>query len=213
MCSYYADVYYPYQGSPPNPGSIHSYNLATKVESKIIERGYNPVAEDGVLLWSDMEPGYFSAPRKTTVYARMLDRSAEDMVLVSDLGGSSGYSASSDNIVFAFTSFTSSRYGGASLYNIPTRISKVIALDPTSSPMIRDNTVVWTNPPITRGMGQPSTGFSISKYNLDRGASAIIVPESSTEIYARGITEKNQVVYTRGSPAEELYVTDPGYGN
>lgn len=203
---YYADVRDPTQTPPPYFGSIYSFNLATKEGEKLIERGNNPVVADGVMVWSDTQPSYRIGPQQTTVYARKLDGSMKDTALVSDLGGSGGYSVSGDNVAVAFTSFRSPEYGGARVHNLSSGTSKVLSQEPVEYPIIRGSAIVWTNPPISRSPGQ-SSGFSISKYNLNTGQVSTVVPESDTQLYAQGITEKNQLVYTTGGPYQNLYIS------
>jgi hypothetical protein len=160
-----------YTDSTPGHVGLYARSLDTGAEELIAERGVNPVAADGTLLWSTYtDNGQTGTASRSvwTLHMRELASGAERVVTtVGNLaaGGQGEYAVSGGNVVWSIAEpGVDSR---VFLYRISDSRSVPISTEAASGPRISGATVAWvTNPFISR---DPALGGAVQTYDIASG--------------------------------------------
>lgn len=218
-----------YQDGSDNHIGLYSRILSTGQENLISAAGQNPVAADGKVVWvektqecypsqpaySDPGPDAGAAPIITGTLSQSCDSTSHLYLLnttqptTSNLPlaiakGFRGYSVSSNKVVW--TQLNEATY----LYTISTATTTTIATRSVANPLVKGNTMAWTEAP-SGAVDQPNvSGINIS--DTSSSATSAMVSNSTADVRARAITSSNAVVYTVDNdlttPEMILYLSD-----
>ncbi len=187
-------------------------SLATGQEQVISATGQNPIAADGVLLWSETQSQSRVGPFESSLHMLKYSgntQSTEGTVVAAGTGTFSGYHVSGDNIVWSFLPPAGDMR--VYLYTLSTSAKRAISPAAASNPLISGSLVAWTEKP--SGGAQPPTQWSIKSYNISTGAVSTVLPEGNARVDAWAIVGQ-RVAYTvesnAGSGTKELYTTNLG---
>jgi hypothetical protein len=165
-----------YTDHRPNHQGLYARSLGDGQEELIDPRGLEPVARDGILLWSTRTTNGQTGPsyRETwSLQMRKMD-TGEQRILTSiesvAQGQFSGYSVAGDTIVWAFSS--ASADNRVYLYHIGSGSAAPISPDAAGSPSTDGGRVAWATDPLFDR--DPGTTWSVQVYDLnDRTISTV----------------------------------------
>jgi hypothetical protein len=203
------DVLY-YTDRAPNHRGLYARAIADGTERLIDENGRDPVAADDLLLWSTMATngqtgaGY----RETwTLHMRQITSGEERVLTRIDtvaLGHFSGYSGSSDFVVWAFSAMGADNR--VYLYQISSGKATPISPDAASSPSIFINSafVVWATDPFLDK--DPGNTWSVQAYDIARGEIKTVAAGIAAQSQRTALLIGNQVAFTidNGSPGDRM---------
>ncbi|CAA9379536.1 MAG: hypothetical protein AVDCRST_MAG93-9074, partial [uncultured Chloroflexia bacterium] len=152
-----------YQDAMPVHRGIYAYTIATGQEQQLSLTGQNPVAADGIVLWSEEQFQGQHRPARWTLYMRHIDGTGRTRLLASDRAPFSGYSVSGDQIVWSF--FPPAVDRRVHLYRISTETRTAISTEPARYPIAHGNTIVWTSEPPS-GLSR-SSRWAVQSYRSD----------------------------------------------
>ncbi|HEX6608513.1 MAG TPA: hypothetical protein VF276_16550, partial [Chloroflexia bacterium] len=194
--------------TPASRNGLYVRNLNTGQDQLISVTGRNPVAADGVLLWSEerQQSGRF-AVAEWTLHLRKQSDPQRDSIIARDFGEFHGYHVSGDNVIWAASTPGNDK---AHLYNISSGANQVVSAHAVVNPLISGNTVAWTEAP-TGEIGKPPT-WSIVIYNIATGAQSSIIAASATPVQAWALMEPPRLIYSLGNApvmgVRELYAIE-----
>jgi hypothetical protein len=186
-----SDVLY-YQDATPGHTGLYSRSLHTGAEVLISSVGRQPVAADGILLWSEEQNSGRVTPPTSTLHLLKRDGSQANTVLAGGEGSFSGYSVSGDTVTWGFMPPNPDLR--VYIYSVRSRTSRPLTAGPAIHPLVKGRTVVWTEGPIG-APGSPS-GWSIKAYNMDTGLITTPVRDVFQMTQAWALTQGNVVVFT-----------------
>lgn len=181
---------------------LYDHDLASGQEQLISRCGDWPVVAEGVLIWGEPEDGCSGQPpssdgsccylpQKTVLHLLKLDGSEGDTPIAVS-AGNVRYAVAGKYVTWAvYSDDQPANYEGVFLYDLGSGNSKRISAQVGYDPLISDSKVVWNNHPTAQ-----SPAWTISSYDIQSGATSLVVKESASWSQARAIIRQNQLVYS-----------------
>lgn len=195
-----------YQDAAPGHRGIYAYTIATAKEQQISSTGRNPVAGDGIVLWSEEDARGKYIPSLWSLLMRRLDGTGGNIVLATDSGPLSAYSVSGGQVVWSF--FPPAVDRRVFLYRLDLSRSAPISSKPARYPVVNGNTVAWTVEPQEK-VGQPLRR-AIERSRTDQVDTATIVEEGTGYVATWGFVANGKLAISVDNKAEhgnrELFV-------
>ncbi len=200
-----------YANATPDHRGLFAHRIYDDHEELIDPDGHDPVATNGMLLWSSMTTNGKTGPANRATWSLHLRRliynqdagwiTGEDRILTSIESGStgrfSGYSASGDAVVWAFSA------PGADnrvyLYQTSSGTSTPISTSAGSSPSIDNNLVAWATDP---SFDAPrSQTWSVQSYDINSGVTQTIASGMAGHGQRFVAQLGNQIAFTVDNPS------------
>jgi hypothetical protein len=200
-----------YANATPDHHGLFARSIDDGHEELIDPDGRDPVATNGILLWSSMTTNGKTGPAYRATWSLHLRRlinnqdftsiTSEDRILTSIESGSigrfSGYSASGDAVVWAFSA------PGADnrvyLYQISSGTRAPISTSAASSPSIDSNLVAWATDPSFDS--PPSQAWSVQSYDINSGTTQTIASGLAGHGYRFVAQIGHQVAFAIDNPS------------
>jgi hypothetical protein len=193
--------------SPDEPG-VFAYTLATARHQQISPHGFDVVAADGVLLWTE-ETDLDRYPRSTkSLQVLVLDGSQEPTTVVTATASYfSGYSVSGDTVVYSFLPGNSDSRVHA--YDRQQGTHAPLSIGAGFYPVIQGTQVAWA------GAAESADAGASRIMLLDRTTNTAtpMVEQSTTKLQPRAFLVGGQLLFTVADPTtgtQALYLAETG---
>jgi hypothetical protein len=196
---YYADTAPSHQG-------IYAYDLATGQTQQVTPTGHQPVVNDGTLLWQEVQHPVGSLVARRQLYARKLNGSVTDTLIVSGTAALSNYAVAGDRVVWSFNPPELDQR--VTSYNLTTGDIQVLSSRAGRLPTINQNGVAWSEAGVSSQQVMTQT---LQVYDYTTNQTRPLIAKSTAIIRWHTFADAETLAVTiernpRSSSTNELYL-------
>ncbi len=198
-----------YQDGSASHRGLYARAINNGDEHLLAARGANPVADDGLVLWSEeqIKPG--SQVPTVSLHLGYLNGKGGERVLATSRGCLTGYALSRGNAYWAFGCAASDRQVYAQSISDGAATTTAISNGEGRAPYAAAGVVVWTVPPAS----DPAALRQWAIAAQFEGKSQVAVAPSTAEVEVKAVNKAGSIAFTvKRDPASgnhELYLSSP----